>query len=197
MADDCRAHRGLAATAAVLALLALGADDPYPGDKRQPLPGDSLFVTAVEVARLVRDGRADVRIVDLRVDSLFDSYHVPGAERIGRANPASERWSPDDRLILYAEDDARAIAAARTVVAQGAKHVRVLRGGLITWVEQIVQPRLATLPPTATPHEQAARREQLDLSRYFGGTPYVSPDVTQPDAASEAAAVARILRRGC
>lgn len=197
MSDHRRTHRVLASAAAVLALLALGAGDPYPGGSKQPLAGDSLFVTAVEVARLVRHGHAAVRIVDLRGGSLFEAYHVPGAERFERAHLASERWSPDDTIILYAEEDARAVEAARTVGARGAKRVRVLRGGLVAWVDQVVQPRLATLPSTATPQEQAARHEQLELSRYFGGTPYVSPDVSQPDRASEAAAVARILRRGC
>ena len=78
------------------------------------------------------------------------------------------------------------------------RHVRVLRGGLLAWVDQIVEPQLPALAPTATSTEQAARREQLELSRYFGGTPYVAPATTpQPGRASEAATVARVLRRGC
>lgn len=197
MADNARTHRWLAAVAAVLGTLALGAGDPYLAGGSDPAAPDVRFETAIGVARMIRDGRPGVRVIDLRADSLFDAYHVPGAERAGPAELASSIWSPDETILLYAEDEETAIAAARGLERRGLQQVGVLRGGLLSWIDQIVQPRLTALPPTATPAEQAARREQLELSRYFGGTPYVSPEVIQPSRASEAAAVGRILRRGC
>jgi rhodanese-related sulfurtransferase len=198
MTDHAPLHRWLAAVAALLGLLALGAGDPYPAGRGSAAAREVSFVTAIDVARLIRDGGPGVRIADLRPDSLFAAYHVPGAERIGRTELASHAWSPDDQVVLYAEDDATAIEAAAVLERRGVKYVRVLRGGLLSWVDQIVEPRLYTLAPTATSAEQAARREQLELSRYFGGTPFVAPGTTlQPNRASEAAAVARMLRRGC
>ena len=198
MTDDARLHRWLAAVAALLGLLALGAGDPYPAGRGLADAREESFVTAIDVARLIRDGGPSIRIADLRPDSLFAAYHVPGAERIGRGELARSAWSPDDRVVLYAEDDATAIDAAALLEQRGVQYVRVLRGGLLSWVDQIVEPRLSALAPTATSAEQAARREQLELSRYFGGTPYVAPGAApQPNRASEAAAVARILRRGC
>lgn len=198
MVDEARLHRWLAAVAAVLGLLALGAGDPYPGGRGSAHAREESFVTAIDVARLIRDGGPGIRIADLRPDSLFAAYHVPGAERIGRAELARIAWSPDDRVVLYAEDDATAIDAAALLEQRGVQHVRILRGGLLSWVDQVVEPRLSPLAPTATSTERAARREQLELSRYFGGTPYVAPGATpQPNRASEAATVARILRRGC
>lgn len=197
MVDYARTHRWLAVVAGVLGALALAAGDPYSGRGSRPAARDVHFVTAVELARTIRDRQLGVRIIDLRADSLFDAYHVPGAERVGRAELASDALAAADTIMLYAEDDATAIEAARALERRGAKQVRILRGGLLSWVDDIVQPRLATLPPTATPDEQSTRREQLELSRYFGGTPYVSPEVSQPSRASEAAAVSRILRRGC
>ncbi len=77
----------------------------------------------------------------------------------------------------------------------------VLPDGLLSWIDQIVEPRLTAFAPTATSHERATRREHLELSRYFGGTPFVSPAPSPREngkiRASEAAAVARIMRRGC
>jgi hypothetical protein len=78
--------------------------------------------------------------------------------------------------------------------------VHVLGGGLAAWIAQIIEPRLAPLPPSATPAERAARREHLELSRYFGGMPFVSPSAVPIPAGrrrSEAEAVARTIRRGC
>lgn len=190
MADSSRTHRWLAGSAALLGTLALGTGDSRPSR-------DTIFVTAIDVARLARDGRTGVRIVDLRADSLFDAYHVPRAERLEPTDVGRNAWTAEDTVVLYASDDAQALDAAARLQKSGVKHVRVLRGGLVAWLDQIVQPRLATLPPTATPEEQAARREHLELSRYFGGTPYVSPDVRPATRATEAAAVARTLRRGC
>lgn len=197
MADHSAAHRWLAGTAAVLALLALPAGDPYPAE-RDPARRDAAFVTPIDAARLIREGRPDVRIIDLRPDSLFAAYHVPGAEQMDDSVFQRHSWLPEDNVILYAEDDARAIRAAAALRRRGVKRVAVLRGGLLAWVDQIVQPRLDPLRATATVEEHAVRREHLELSRYFGGTPYVSPGIgRRTDGASEAAAVARIMRRGC
>jgi len=191
-------HRWLAVTAATLGVLALAAGEPYPSGNPSP-SRDVTFVTAVDVARSIREGRADLSVVDVRADSSFDAYHIPGAEQIALDELAARDWPPTQRVIVYATDDAEATRAAVTLKRRGVANAQVLRGGLLSWVSEIAEPRLAPLPASASPAERAARREQLDLSRYFGGTPFVSPSVAPPRVPqqSEAGAVARILRRGC
>jgi rhodanese-related sulfurtransferase len=158
-------------------------------------------VTAIEVARWIRAGRSDVRLVDVRGDSLFEAYHIPGAERIASDGLSRRTWHPDESVVVYGEDDGAAVHAAAIIRQHGAERVYVLPDGLLSWIDQIVEPRLTALAPTATSHERATRREHLELSRYFGGTPFVSPAPSPREngkiRASEAAAVARIMRRGC
>jgi rhodanese-related sulfurtransferase len=215
MAKHFRTHRRLAVLAGALGTLALAAGEPYPA--RRNAAGDAGYVTAIDVARWLRDPRPGLRLVDVRADSAFTAYHIPGAKHIPLAELPRREWPRDAVVVVYADDDASAGEGARLI--RGVHTVRVLRSGLLAWIDQIVEPRLVPLPPTATLAEQTARREQLELSRYFGGTPIVSPSAApsslrplsptrSPLAAgapraparrpqSEAAAVARVIRRGC
>jgi rhodanese-related sulfurtransferase len=201
MAEQSRTHRWLAVLAAALGALALAAGEPYPARRGPATPRDASVVTALDVARWIRAGQPGLRLVDVRDDSLFNAYHIPGAERIALDEVSRHAWARDENVVVYAEDDGKAARAATTLQSHGVAHAHVLRGGLLSWVDAIVEPRLAPLPASATPTEQAARREQLELSRYFGGTPVVSPPAIPaapvPLLKSEAAAVARVLRRGC
>jgi rhodanese-related sulfurtransferase len=202
MAEQSRTHRWLAVVAGALGALALAAGDPYPAGRGPASPRDVSVVTALEVARWIRIGQPGLRLVDARDDSLFTAYHIPGAERMGLDELSRHAWARDENVVVYAEDDERATRAATTLRSCGFAPTHVLRGGLLSWVDAIVEPRLAPLAASATPAEQAARREQLELSRYFGGTPVVSPPAIPaaapvPSRRSEAAAVARTIRRGC
>jgi rhodanese-related sulfurtransferase len=200
MAERSGTHRRLALLAGTLGALALVAGEPYPTGRGPTVAGDVSFVTAVDLARWIRDGRPDLRLVDVRDDSLFDAYHLPGAERMGLGELGRHAVARDANVVVYAGDDAAATRAAAVLRRRGVMRTSVLRGGLRAWVDEIVAPRLTALPPTATAAEQTARRQQLELSRYFGGTPFVSPAaVPLPTRSprSEAAAVARIIRRGC
>jgi rhodanese-related sulfurtransferase len=200
VAEHSRTHRWLAVLAGALGTLALAAGDPYPAGRGPAGARDTTFVSALDVARWIRNGRRDPRLVDVRDDSLFDAYHIPGAEGIALDKLSRQAWSRDETVVVYAEDDRKAGRAATTLRTHGVARTHVLRGGLRAWVDAIVEPRFTSLPMTATPAEQAARREQLELSRYFGGTPIVLPSTAPVPAGrrqSEAAAVARMIRRGC
>jgi rhodanese-related sulfurtransferase len=206
MPDRSRAHQLLAATAAALGALAVAAGDPYPAGSDRVAAADASYVTAIDLARWIRDRKPGLRVIDVRPDSQFTAYHLPSAEHAAFDELARHDWLRGQRVVLYAESDARAASAARMLRAIGVTDAHVLRGGLLAWIQQIVEPRLPAQRETATAEERAARREQLELSRYFGGTPMVLPAgstsapvsaVADPSRRSEAAAVGRILRRGC
>jgi rhodanese-related sulfurtransferase len=200
MAERSGTHRRLALVAGTLGALAVAAGEPYPTGRGPTVARGIGFVTAVDVARRLRDGQPGLRLVDVRDDSLFDAYRIPSAERIALGELGRHAWTRDTDVVVYAENDAGATRAAAVLRRRGVMHPSVLRGGVLAWVDEIVAPRLAALPPTATAAEQAARREQLELSRYFGGTPVVSPatvPLPSQHPPSGAAAVARIIRRGC
>jgi rhodanese-related sulfurtransferase len=199
MAEHSRTHRWLAVLAGTLGALAVAAGEPYPPERGPTALHNLSFVSALDVARWIRAGQQELRLVDVRNARLFDAYHIPGAERITFEELSRQAWRRDANVVLYASDDAQAARAATILRTRGVAHAHVLRGGLLSWLDSIVEPRLTPLAATATPEERTARREQVELSRYFGGTPVVSPSAAprlrRPP--SEAAAVARTIRRGC
>jgi rhodanese-related sulfurtransferase len=188
-------HRVLAALAGSLGALALAAGEPYPSRA-----GPTHLVTAIDLARWIRQPKPGLRVIDLRSVGEFTAYHVPGAEHVDLGDLADRDWSAGLTTVVYAAADERAVEAVRALRSRGVDTVHVLGGGLAAWIAQIIEPRLGPLPPSATPPERAARREHLELSRYFGGTPFVSPDAVPVPAGrrrSEADVVARTIRRGC
>ncbi|MFN2567358.1 MAG: rhodanese-like domain-containing protein [Gemmatimonadaceae bacterium] len=206
MAERSRAHRPLAILGGVLGTLAVAAGDPYPSRRARTVQREAAAVTAIELARWLRDGKDNLRLLDVRPDSQFVAYHIPGARRAAPRELTRRKPSRDETIVVYAESDDQAAEVATALRARGVADVRILRGGLLAWIEQIAEPRLSALPTTAIPADHAAQREQLELSRYFGGTPVVSPAPSAqvppataplPSRRSEAAAVGRILRRGC
>jgi rhodanese-related sulfurtransferase len=200
MAEHSRAHRWLAVLAGTLGALAVAAGEPYPAQRGPTAPHNLSFVSALDVARWIRARQQELRLVDVRDARLFDAYHIPGAERIALDELSRQAWRRDANVVLYASDDAQAARAATILRTRGVAHAHVLRGGLLSWLDAIVEPRLTPLAATATSEERAARRDQVELSRYFGGTPVVSPSAAprlSRRPPSEAVAVARIIRRGC
>jgi rhodanese-related sulfurtransferase len=206
MPDRSRAHQLLAAIAGALGVLAVAAGDPYPAGSDRAAARDARYVTAIDLARWIRDRKPGLRVIDVRSDSQFAGYHLPSAEHAALDELPRHEWLRGETVVLYAESDARAADAARMLRTLGVADAHVLRGGLLAWIEQIAEPRLPALRETATAEERAARREQLELSRYFGATPVVLPagSTSAPASAAplpsrrpEAAAVGRILRRGC
>jgi rhodanese-related sulfurtransferase len=156
-------------------------------------------VTALELAQWIRERKPGLRVLDVRSDSEFAAYHIPSAERMPLGTIATLK--PDDRetLVLYSEGGAHAAQGWVLLRAMGHRNVYFLRGGLLDWMEDVMNPAL----PADTSRARIAA-----LSRYFGGTPRAgvvplpvtgatrprAPDSTATTAAS---AVARMRRRGC
>jgi rhodanese-related sulfurtransferase len=134
-------HRVLAILALAAGLLAVFAGSPY-------LASD---VTALELAMWIRDRKPGLRVIDLRDAADFETYHVPGSQRL----PAT--FQPDDTVVLVSEraSAGRVRAAMRTM---GRRNVYLLRGGIDEWLDNVMNPN-------------GASQEAAALSRYFGGVP--------------------------
>ena len=135
-------RRGLAAVAIIAGLLAAA---PH----REPRE-----ITATELATWIHDRKPGLRIVDLRPEEDYATLHVPRSER----RPL---------------DDVK--AETLVVIANGKAHVPsdayVLRGGIQSWVDEILS------PPKST-----------ELTRYFGGI---------PRGAAKPTTATMVRRRGC
>jgi rhodanese-related sulfurtransferase len=201
-----RFYHGLAAAALVLGALAAFAGSPVAASNaRVDVPGlantvdrEDDHVAAVELARWIKDGRQDLKIVDLRDSAEFEDYHIPGAERIALGDLTKTPFRKDDTIVLYSDGGAHAAQGWVFLRALGYKHVYFLRGGLYEWIDDVMNP---TISPTASDSARGQFNAAAEISRYFGGVPRLSDppasSASGNQAAKKANAVSRVRGRGC
>jgi rhodanese-related sulfurtransferase len=147
-------------------------------------------ISAVDLAQWLRE-RRDVRIVDLRSQTAFDTFHVPRAERDSAADLTAAALGVGDTIVVYGAGDGSALRVWESLRRTPAT-VRYMRDGVTEWVADVLNPTLAA---SATPAERQAFERVADLSRYFGGEPRTG--VVTPDAATTTELLHRAERRGC
>ena len=193
------APRALGAAAFVLAALAAIAGRPSPTPRGQ-IDVDALattiaheedHVTAVELAEWLRAGKVGLRVVDVRPRADFEEYHIPRAEDVPLPSIAKVGFGRDETLVLYSDGGAHAAQAWVLLRSLGYTHVFFLRGGLGEWLDDVMNPALAT---DASAAEKDAFRKQAELAEYFGGKPIVGP---RPPATSTSEKVVAMRRGGC
>jgi rhodanese-related sulfurtransferase len=183
-------RRALLAVAIVAGAVAPFARSPYRTDSpaqfdigrlAAAVEAEEDHVTAIELARWIRDRKPGLRVIDLRSASEFDAYHVPSATNVPLpaliATPPAKRST----IVLVSEGGAHAAQGWVFLRAMGHDDVYFLRGGLQEWLDDVMS------PVNAAP-------EVAELSRYFGGTPSRS-DTPGSESASER--VRTMRRRGC
>lgn len=184
-----RIHLALASTALVLGALAAASGDVSSREAER----HSDEITALELARWIRDARPGLRVVDLRDAESFEAFSIPGADRMSSDDLVRARWEPNATVVVYADSALAAQRAHETLRSAGVRDAWVLKGGVEEWVNTIASP---VLPANPTPDEAAASHEIAEMSRWFGGVPRVGePRPTTSD--SLRAALGRIRRRGC
>jgi rhodanese-related sulfurtransferase len=160
-------------------------------------------VTALELARWIRDRKPGLRVVDVRDSAAFENYHVPGAERIPLTALASATFTPDETIVVYSDGGAHAAQAWVFLRALGNERVYFLRGGLYEWLDDVMNPVISA---TASDSAQSRFAAVSEISRYFGGVPRTSDDssgaaakTTGADAHESAGrqAAKAVRRRGC
>ena len=138
-------------------------------------------VTALELAAWIRARKPGLRVVDVRPDSEYASYHVPTAERMTLPEVARAPFAAGETVVLYSEGGAHAAQAWVLLRDAGVRDAYFLRGGILEWLDDVMNPVQST-----------------ELTRYFGGTaraPGPASAVPMPAQAPEA--VRRLRRRSC
>jgi len=194
-------RRILAASAVVLAVLAaiVGvptaparvAWPPKVGGERV----DSFVartVDALQLAAWIREGARELRVLDLRGDSAFESRHVPSAERADFAALDTLASHGDATLVVYSDDDVRDAQAWANLAARGHRRAYVLDGGMEAWMDEVLDPVL---------HGDSADYVAA-LSRYFGGVPRAGvrrhePKQREQPAGAPSGEFGETARRGC
>jgi rhodanese-related sulfurtransferase len=203
-------ERGLAVAAMIAGALAVVAGTPTRAthasvnvtELARIVEHEEDHVTASELARWIRDDKRGLRVLDIRPDSEYGEFHIPGAIRVPITDIATMPLDSAATYVLYSEGGTHAAQAWFLLRARGAEHSYFLRGGLYDWLDQVMSPRVAADAP------QAERDSIRALTMWFGGkmqiidpstaTPSVLDGklVTPPPTATREA-IRKIRRRAC
>ena len=207
-----RATKYLAGFALALGALAVVAGSPrLQQNARFDVAGlaaaveqEADHVSAIELARWIKDQRRNLRVIDVRDSASFDAYHIPRAELIDMEDLVRTPFKRDETLVLYSDGGAHAAQAWVFLRALGHRNVYFLRGGLYEWLDEVMSPALS---PTPTDSMKSAFETAAEISRYFGGAPRIGdaessqPSLPVPAHRDEHSAtreaVARVRGRGC
>jgi rhodanese-related sulfurtransferase len=204
-------ERGLAIAADVVGALAVIAGSPTRATRgsvnvselARVVELEEDHVTAVELAKWIRDDRPGLRILDIRSDSEFTEFHIPSATRVSLGEIARLPLDSAATYVLYSEGGTHAAQGWFLLRARGARSSFFLRGGLYEWLEQVMNPRV----PSSMP--QAQRDSIRALTMWFGGkmevvdsasvnaTRSVLDDALSAPRAPAARESRKIRRRGC
>jgi rhodanese-related sulfurtransferase len=204
-------ERGLAIAAIVAGGLAVIAGTPGRGTRgtvdvtrlAQIVEREDDHVTAIELARWIRDDKAGLRVLDIRPDSEYDEFHIPGAKRVPLGEIARMALDTAATYVLYSEGGTHAAQGWFLLKARGVERAFFLRGGLYEWLEQVMSPRVAAT--TA----QATRDSIRALTIWFGGKMVVvdsssavipsvlDRELSAPRATDPRAEIRKIRRRAC
>jgi rhodanese-related sulfurtransferase len=156
-------------------------------------------VTAVELARWIRDRKAALRIIDFRDSVSFEESHIPGAIRQSLEEVAVAPVTTGETIVLYSGGGAHAAQGWVLLRSRGVNDVFFLRGGYDEWMDEVMNPQF---PRNAPPEERAAMDSVAALSRFFGGVPrnvdsLIVRNSDHDGQPSWRAAVKRARGRGC
>lgn len=156
---------------------------------RAELAGGGAFVDAVTLGEWIRD-RRPVRVLDLQDPSANIRFSIPTARHVTRRElSAIERDGPT--IVVYDDGSGAAAQAWLLLRRLGHPDVRILRRGVLGWIDGVLEPVL----PAGTPDERAAYERVAAVSRYFGGMPRIGEKSSPSTDAMDA--VQLLSRRGC
>jgi rhodanese-related sulfurtransferase len=125
-------------------------------------------VPASELAGWILTGRADYRLVDIRDEKAYATYHIPTAENMPLASLTDSGLARNEKIVLYGEGGIRAAQAWMLLKGKGYIAVHTLAGGLDDWKNEVLFP---VTPENPTPAEQARFEQVAHVAKFFGGQP--------------------------
>jgi rhodanese-related sulfurtransferase len=183
------ANRKLAMLAVALGTLALLAQ-PHRGpfvklDSRElasVVEAEVDHVAATELAAWIVEGRADYRLLDLRTEQEYATYHIPTAENVPLTGLADYPLLRNEKIVLYSEGGIHSAQAWMLLRAQGYGAVYMVLGGLDSWKDEVLFP---SLPADAGPQARAQFQRSAQVAKFFGGQARVGGDAATPTASAE------------
>ncbi|HEY6952553.1 MAG TPA: rhodanese-like domain-containing protein [Bacteroidota bacterium] len=125
-------------------------------------------VDATDLADWILQKKGDVRIVDLRSRTEFDSLHIPGAVNHSLVGLDSI-VRRDETIVLYSDGGVHSAQAWFLLKARQFPRVYFLRGGFEEWESEVLFPRFS--PQQLSDVEV---RKRINVAVSFGGKAIVT-----------------------
>ena len=89
----------------------------------------------VEEAKSLIEQNIRLKIVDVRLDTEFNSSHIPGAINVCACDPDNmlRQLDPNDEILVYCRSGMRSAAAMKFLNENGFSKVYNLAGGIVAW----------------------------------------------------------------
>ncbi len=185
--------RGLMGVLLLLAFLSMFMGSPYQGDKTVidtrelamivDSKADHLEVT--DLADRIIKGDINYLLIDLRAESEYATYHIPGAVNMDLSSIDFTAIPRNETLILYSEGGVHSAQAWFLFKAKGYASVYLLNGGLDAWKNEVLYP---SKPVTQDADALVAFAKQVEVAKSFGGqardagTTPAAVEIVLPDA---------------
>ncbi len=129
-------------------------------------------IEPLELARSIKDETQRIQLIDLRDSMTFGRYHIPGARLMTLTMLINGSVHRNENIVIYSQGGTHAAQAWVLLKAKNYPNVRTLLGGMNSWNEEILFPKLR---PDADDIEKKKFEEKKALSLFFGGQPQVDP----------------------
>lgn len=146
----------------ILAFVPANTTHPYklsPADLLEYVNSGMQYFTPDEVADMIVNKDPSLMLIDVRSETEYEKYHLPGALNIPLSSLLDDEW--EDYLhqdlrynVFYSNGTVNANQAWMLTRQLGYQNNYVLQGGLNYWVETIMNP---TAPASTSPNEDIAK----------------------------------------
>ncbi len=159
----------------ILAFVPANTTHPYklsPKDLLEYVNSGMQYFTPDEVADMIVNKDPSLVLIDVRAETEYEKYHLPGALNIPLSSLLDDEWKDylhqDLRYnVFYSNGTVNANQAWMLTKQLGYQNNYVLQGGLNYWVETIMNP---TVPASTSPNEDIAKYDfRMGASQALGG----------------------------
>lgn len=146
----------------ILAFVPANTTHPYklsPEDLLEYVNSGMQYFTPDEVAHMVISKDPSLVLIDVRAETEYEKFHLPGAFNIPLSSLLDDQWkdyiNQDLRYnVFYSNGTVNANQAWMLTRQLGYENNYVLQGGLNYWVESIMNPEK---PGSTSPNEEIAK----------------------------------------
>jgi rhodanese-related sulfurtransferase len=131
---------------------------------------DSSFYSADQVAGYVVAEDSTIQIVDLRSETEFNKYNIPGSFNIPfneffESGPETWLYNKSTHYIFYSNNDVNACYALVLAQGLGYRNCYAMKGGLNEWFEKIMYSKFSG--DRISPKENALFEKRSRAKRFF------------------------------